>query len=155
MTGLNWQSARVVSSGNGRALLQFASPEACHRCERGEGCGAGVFKGLFPHRAGSIEVPVSFDPQPDEWVRVGVTGRALALGALVAYGLPLGAFIAGALPAHVMLDVSIWRDCAALAGGLAAAAVAVVAGRRLLRISVNLVVERLSCDADGTKFTVE
>lgn len=155
MTGLNWQSARVVSSGNGRALLHFANPEACHRCERGEGCGAGVFRGLFPHRAGSIEVFVPFNPQPDEWVRVGVTSRALALGALVAYGLPLGAFIAGALPAHVMLAETIWRDYAALAGGLAAAAAAFVAGRRLLRIPVNLVVERLSCGADGTKFTVD
>lgn len=151
--GLSWQVAQVLESSDRRLRLRFSRPEFCQRCQRGNGCGAGVFSGLFPRRTTEIEIDSDQDLAHGDWVRVGLAHRDLALGAARVYGLPLAAFVAGALPAHWLIGAEGWRDLAALAGGLVAAVLAYVLAQRFFRSPVNPIVQPLSCGSDGTKST--
>lgn len=151
MAGLSWQVARVLYSDRGHVRLRFSRPEFCQRCRRGEGCGAGVFSGLFPRRATEIEVISDHRLSPGDWVRVGLAQRTLALAAVRAYGLPVVAFLAGALPAHWLVAAELWRDLLALTGGLIAAAGVIWLSQRLVWSPTAPKLEPLSCEAKDTK----
>lgn len=152
MPDLNWQLAQVMNVRPGRVRLRFGKPDFCQRCQRGEGCGAGVFAALFARRSTEIEVDLDSAPEPGEWVRVGVAHRTLAIGALLTYGLPLLAFVAGTLPGHWLVEGPVVSDLAALAGGLISGAVAFVFIRNRGTVDVCPVVQALSCEAQDTRF---
>lgn len=151
MAGLNWQVAEVLYSDGKRVRLRFSRPEFCQRCQRGQGCGAGVFSRLFVPRASEIEIECAHRLTAGQWVRVGFAHRTLAQAAAVTYGLPLMAFVAGALPAHWLVSTEGWRDLWALTGGLVAAAIVLSLGKRLAGCPAAPALEPLSCGATDTK----
>ncbi len=151
MAEVAWQVAQVLESGRNRIRVRFGQPEFCQRCASGEGCGAGVFAGLFPRRNTEIEVETPMAPSVGDWVRIGVPGRVLALTAWLAYGLPILAFVVGALPAHWWMEHFFWRDVLSLTGGLLLGGLGWFAGRHLLRRNLNPLVESLSCASVATK----
>lgn len=145
-----WQTARVVSIDSDRLTLVFSAPRNCQRCERGEGCGAGVFGRLFSRRETRVMLPASLAVACGDWVRVGLESRRLAAAAGVYYGLPLIGFLAGAIAAHVMMPSSAIRDPVALAAGLAGFLLLSRFVARRAQPGLNPVVERLSCSEDDT-----
>lgn len=148
---LSWQVAQVLAMDGHRLRLRFARPEFCKRCQRGDGCGAGIFSGLFPRRETEIEIESDQTLNPGNWVRVGLPHRDLALGAVRVYGLPLLAFVAGAVPAHWLVGPDGWRDLAALASGLTAGILAFLLARQVPGLRMNPVIEPLSCDQGDTR----
>lgn len=89
-----WALAQVVGCRPGSVRLRFSKPESCRRCQRGEGCGAGVFGGLFATGPFEVDLPQGGEWHSGDWVRVGIDRRAMVAGAISAYGLPLAAFLA-------------------------------------------------------------
>lgn len=151
-----WQIARVVACDADRLSLEFAAPEGCERCMRGEGCGAGVFAGMFGRRRTRLTVTSGLVVAGGEWVRVGLEPRRLAMAAGVHYGLPLAGFLAGALAGHASLPDGSLRDPAGLVAGLAGFALVARVVVTRLRPILNPVVERLSCRHDDAIFlTIE
>lgn len=149
-----WQHARVVENRSGRLLLAFAAAPACSRCARGEGCGAGVFSGLFPARRSRLEVDGEASIEPGEWVRVGIHPRLLALAAALHYGLPLAAFLVFASAAHFLLPAAPAQDLAALLAGLAGFGLAVAMSPGRMSLALNPAVERLSCRESDSNSTI-
>lgn len=143
MAGRLWALAQIVDSRQGYVRLRFSEPEGCRRCERGAGCGAGVFGGLFTSGPFEIELPGENEMRSGDWVRVGIDRRTMVAGAISAYGLPLAAFL-----------VAIWL--AALSGiaeglvliaGLVIGGLAHLAGRRQLTVARNPELVPLSATA--------
>src|SRR5690554_6524013 len=117
-----WQIARVVA-GPGGLVLEFSSPDACERCNRGEGCGAGLFSGLVLRGRSRMELSGHRELVNGERARVGLPTDRLAVAGVLFYGLPLLGFLLGALALHLLLGPVAWRDIGALGGGLTALAV--------------------------------
>lgn len=151
MTSVAWQPAEVLESGEEWTRLRFSRPDLCQRCRQGNGCGAGVFGALFPRRAVVVEVRCGFKVGAGEWVRVGIPSRSLLLAALTVYGLPLAAFIVGALPAHWWIEAPLFRDLMALAGGLFLALVTWRAAWKMCSRIQRPLVEPLSCGGGATR----
>ncbi len=151
MQEVAWQIAQVLESEADRVRVRFVRPESCQRCEKGQGCGAGLFARLFARRTAELEVMTRLSPGIGDWVRIGVSGPALALSAMFAYGLPIVAFVLGALPAHWWIEYPLWRDLLALAGGFVCALAAWYTGRRFSLRNLNPVIEPLSCPSVVTK----
>ncbi|NBB92419.1 MAG: hypothetical protein GVY32_04525 [Gammaproteobacteria bacterium] len=147
---MNWQIARVTDRDGDRLTLVFSPISNCSRCARGEGCGAGVFAGLFRRADRPLVIAAPADVSEGDWVRVGVGQRTLLTSALVHYGIPLAAFLIGAAAGHALADGAAGRDFAALAAGLAAFALSLRALRARPMLAVNPVVERLSCMSDDS-----
>lgn len=152
MPGLNWQLAQVVDVRPGRARLRFGKPDFCQQCQKGKGCGAGVFAALFARRSTEIEIDLDSAPEAGEWVRIGIAHDTLAFGALLSYGLPLLAFVAGTLPGHWLVESPSLGDLVALVGGLVSAAVVFILMRNRGTVNVRPVVQALSCEEHDTKF---
>lgn len=148
-----WQTARVDSGDRGKLMLTFSAPSACARCDRGDGCGAGVFSGLLQRRRTRVEVAATLDVTGGEWVRVGLAPRVVAVAACVHYGLPLIGFLALATAVHGLTPDSAWRDAAVLAGGLAGFVLVHRAIGCWLPLAAEPVVERLSCTETDSKST--
>jgi len=140
-----WQIGRVVASDRDGLALEFPRTRACRRCARGEGCGAGVFAGLLLRSATRVMLPPRADFARGAWVRVGVEPSRLLQAALLVYGLPLLAFLAGAAIGHALAPASGARDLLALAGGVLAFAVVLAGVGRAIRLPLDPVVEPLSC----------
>jgi sigma-E factor negative regulatory protein RseC len=151
MSTVAWHVAQVLETGSGRVRVRFERPRFCERCQRGQGCGAGVFSRLFPRRSTEVVIKTSLAPAIGDWVRIGIPGSALALTALFVYGLPVFAFVLGALPAHWWIESPLWRDLLSLAGGVVLALVTWRVGRRFDPRQLNPVVEPLSCASIATK----
>jgi len=149
-----WHYARVIEKRAGRLVLEFSAAPACRRCARGEGCGAGVFSGLFPARRSRLEVRGEPTIELGETVRVGIRPASLALAATAHYGLPLAAFLACASAAHYLAGPVPMRDLAALLAGLAGLGLAAVLGPGRLALALNPAVERLSCRESDSNSTV-
>lgn len=140
-----WQIGRVVASDRDGLTLEFPRHEACRRCARGEGCGAGVFAGLLLRSVNRVMLPPRADFTEGAWVRVGVESSHLLRAALLVYGLPLLAFLAGAAGSHALAPTSGVRDLLALAGGVLAFVVVLAGVGAAIRLSLDPVIEPLSC----------
>lgn len=138
-----WALAQIVDSRQGHVRLRFSEPESCQRCNRGGGCGAGVFGGLFVTGPFEIELPRDREMCSGDWVRVGIDRATMVTGAISAYGLPLAAFL-----------VTIWlvalsgiAEGMVLIAGLVIGCLAHLAGRHRLTVARNLELVPLSATA--------
>lgn len=145
-----WQAARVVDRDADRLTLRFSAPEACERCARGDGCGAGNFARLFGRRDTQVVLPAELVVAVGERVRVGLEPGHLALAAVVHYGIALAGFLLGAVAGHAIAGDTPLRDPAALASGLAGLVVVARWVSPRLRPTWNPVVAHLSCPENDT-----
>lgn len=104
-----------------------------------------MFAGLLLRSATRVMLPPRADVAAGSWVRVGVEPPRLLRAALLAYGLPLLAFLVGAAGAHALAPGSGARDLLALAGGVMAFFVVLAGVGRAIRLPLDPVVEPLSC----------
>lgn len=83
--------------------------------------------------------------QVGQKLRVGMDGSVLLYGAMILYGLPIAAFVLGALSGHGLGGGGPFGDLAALVGGLVLAGLALLFVRRRPLHGLNPRLELLSC----------
>lgn len=137
----------MVRADAGGVEIRFEPLQNCQRCQRGEGCGAGVFSRLFAPRSASLRLPARVDLKPGAPVRVGVRPRELVVMALLLYALPLLAFMAAAGLTAILWPDHAAQDLVVVLGGLPAAGLALLLGRRWHGQVLNPVLEALSSEA--------
>lgn len=134
----------------GAVIVRFSAAADCERCQRGEGCGAGVFSRLF--RLGPSEICLPAEPGPlavaGAQVEVGIEGRQLAGLAIRHYGLPLVAFLLAALLMQQLFADGLLQDFMALGGGLLALALAMRLSKHRRTTALNLKLRPLSCSSN-------
>ena len=153
------QSARILSTDQGRARVRVGGQSGCNACDAGQGCGAGLFGRLLRRRPSDVEVP-----NPDELA----AGRAVILGidesvylrlVVGLYGWPLVAGLLGAFLAHTgaaaWWPASAWQsDLLAAIGGLAAGGASLALTHRQLprtftHCSLRILDTGLDCGISG------
>jgi len=89
----------IVSVTPGRAVVSIAGGAACPRCAEGRGCGAGLYGQSRGSRLVSARIPAGLQVDVGDTVRLAVGPRDLLGASVLAYGLPLGGLVLGALVA--------------------------------------------------------
>ncbi len=146
-----WQPATVLAVDVGLVTVRFDSVAQCQRCLQGEGCGAGVFSRLFAGRPGNLELSSDQTWRVGQRVQVGLTPGELAGSALRLYGLPLIAFLLGAIVGQALVPSGMVSDLVALMLGLAGAALAIRLSAHRRWRGMNPVLEPLSCNSVGNE----
>lgn len=107
------QRARVVRVSGDHAWVRAARGSGCRVCASGRGCGVGLFGRLAGDRCPTIKVRNTIGAGVGAAVVVAVDAAAAARGGWWAYGVPLGAFLAGLLvsqapawPAPIAADLA-------------------------------------------------
>lgn len=91
------QQATVIAVADGSALLEVQRQNGCSACHAGERCGTSVVAKLFGNgNSTRLRVADPIGLAPGEQVVVGIRGKFLVRASLVAYLLPLVAFIGAA-----------------------------------------------------------
>jgi sigma-E factor negative regulatory protein RseC len=104
--------ARVVRLEGDDAWVISEAPASCGACG-GKGCGSSVFARLWRPDEPMYRVANPIGAAPGEEVVVGLPEGVLLRAALLAYGLPLGLILAGAI-----LGQFLHGEPGALGGGL-------------------------------------
>ncbi len=116
------EQARVLTVGNGFALVEASSRSACGSCPSASGCGASLVAKLFGKRANRLQVSDAIGVAVGDLVVIGIADGTLIRASLLAYLWPLiammlAAFIAqfagaseglGALIGILGLCVGLW-----------------------------------------------
>lgn len=111
--------------------LEFEAAGSCSRCERGVGCGAGLFARLLaPARGLRLRTNNHLGLEHGSVVRAGVEARWLVYAAACLYLLPLIVFMTGVLAADAVYP---GNDVLALVAGLALSGGSILPARRLTR----------------------
>ncbi|MEW6163816.1 MAG: SoxR reducing system RseC family protein [Pseudomonadota bacterium] len=111
------RSGHIVAIHGGIATVRVAAPSACASCGSRGACGG----------ERTIELPAPAGVRPGAAVTLAVPDADLLRGALLAYLLPAGAMLAGAL---ALADAG---DLAAAAGALCGLGLGLIALRRFGR----------------------
>ena len=85
----------IVSMRDETVTVVVDSPVACRRCAAGNGCGAGILAGLEQTHHIDIARPLGSQFEIGDPVSLCIAPSALLRAALIAYGLPLLALVAG------------------------------------------------------------
>lgn len=144
-----WQVATVVEVSDDRICLAFDPLSACARCLSGEGCGSGVFARLFSRRQTLMTLGHRDDFRIGQKLRVGVEASHLVYGALFLYGIPVAAFVFGAVLGSLVISAGPGGDLAALVAGLVLGGLSVALFRQRTLSGLNPRLERLSCTTSG------
>lgn len=123
-------TAQIIAIDGGSALLRIDAAAACARCAAGKGCGAGLLTAGAKQREVWMPLPEGTRFAAGDRVHLTLQPSRLLEAAVYAYGLPLLA-----LTLAPLLASWAWgplHDAALVAIAVAAVAVAVIAGRRLL-----------------------
>lgn len=78
------------------AIVEVEAAEACARCARGEGCGAGIWSNRQDAMRLRARLPSGACPLPGSRVDVELCDGGIAHAALLGYGLPLAGLVIGA-----------------------------------------------------------
>lgn len=136
----------MVSVDGGRALVRVGPTSGCPTCDRGEGCGAGVFGRLLQRRPIVLRLDNRLGAAPGDVVTVGIPERLFLFLVMRLYLLPLLAGLAGAAFGHHLGTVAAANagisnagmiDAAALAGALVGLFIALPRSRKHARPFTN------------------
>jgi sigma-E factor negative regulatory protein RseC len=111
------EQAMVVALNDEVAMLEVIRRKPCGLCGQTRGCGISMWGKLFRHRPHVFKAPNRIDAKVGDFVIVGVEERALLRGALLVYGVPLVAMLAGALVASLAWD-GVHRDTSTVIGAV-------------------------------------
>lgn len=111
------EQAMVVALNDEVAMLEIIRRKPCGLCGQTRGCGVSMWGKLFGHRPHVFKAPNRIDAKVGDFVIVGVEERALLRGALLVYGVPLAAMLAGALVASLAWD-GVHRDTSTVIGAV-------------------------------------
>lgn len=91
------ERALVTESGQGYAWLEIQRHTPCGNCQASSGCGTAVLAKGWPGKQVRVRALSSLVLAPGEHVVVGLADGVLLRGALLAYLLPVGLLLAGAI----------------------------------------------------------
>jgi sigma-E factor negative regulatory protein RseC len=95
------EQAVVVALKDEMAMLEVIRRKPCGLCGQTRGCGISMWGKLFRHRPHIFKAANRIDAKVGDFVIVGVEEQALLRSALLVYGVPLVALLAGALVASL------------------------------------------------------
>lgn len=121
---------RVISARHGMAWVEATEAGACSACQSKTSCGISGLGRFFSNRRRPVAVSCSVDARPGQELTLAVAEGDLLRAGLLAYLLPAGLAVAGA----VLGDHLVHSDAAGILGALAGLAVGLLparlAGRR-------------------------
>ncbi len=129
------QDGVVTDCRDGKVTVRFDGMAACGPCRDGSGCGASVLARLFCNSPQTLDVEAGPEIAKGDRVAVAVPAGRLLLIAVMLYGLPVVAFLAGAWLGHAWFVGQPMADWAALALGLMGMTTSLVVVRQRLRRS--------------------
>jgi sigma-E factor negative regulatory protein RseC len=91
------EQAVVVGLEDGMAMLEVVRRKPCGLCGQTRGCGVSLWGRLFRHRPHVFKAQNRINADVGDFVVVGVEEQALMRSALLVYGIPLLALLAGAV----------------------------------------------------------
>lgn len=106
------EQAEVTAIDADGAWVACRAQAGCARCAEGRGCGGGLLGRWLGDRLHRVYVIHQGGLAVGDCVVIGLDERAVLRAALLVYGVPLGALLAGAWLGHVLYA----SDLAALAG---------------------------------------
>ena len=114
------ESARVISSDNGFAIVETQTRAACGSCSAEQGCSTSVVAGLFKRRENRLRVFNPIHAEPGQQVVIGLQEQSLIKVSLAAYLLPLLCLILFSLAAQQAAYYWQWADqeLSSILGGL-------------------------------------
>lgn len=128
------QEARVRAVDGDIAEVVVMRQSSCGSCQAKSGCGTALVGDLFPNREMALRLANTQQAQAGDRVLVGLPEAALQVAALLLYGLPLLAMIAGAIAGQWLAEsLATAAEPAAIAGGLFGLTAGLVAARALGR----------------------
>ncbi len=145
--GYVWQLGRVCEVTDSATCIEFERPKDCARCMSGKGCGQGVFSQLFSRHKLQIRLAREGSYHEGQWVRVGVTSKAVLYSSVLLYAWPLFLFLAVLVIGNYGLSMAesnggeLWL----FAGALGMAALGVQMAGRLRIQLMNPILEPWSC----------
>lgn len=119
--GMVERLVRVDAVENGHAWVVAERGGGCGACSEKGGCGHAALMGEMPPVR--IKVLNRLDVRPGDWVVLGLPSGALLGSLTLAYGLPLGGFLLGAVAG------AAFGAGAAIVAAAAGLALALAAGR--------------------------
>lgn len=96
------QPALVIRVDGPDAWARVGAVSGCALCDAGKGCGAGVFGRLLRRRPVELRLPNAIGARAGDPVRVGIPEAVFVRLALLLYGLPIAAALAGAAIGHYL-----------------------------------------------------
>lgn len=121
---MNQEWVEVVEQAEGGLWVEAVQRSACSRCSARAGCGQNALSQLGkPVR---LWVPTGQRYAPGQQIMLGLPHGGLALSAVLIYGAPLLALLAGAI-----LGQWLGGDLMALLAGVSALAAGLLIGRKL------------------------
>ena len=108
---MHWQPAIVsqissIEADKQTFIFEVQSRNGCTKCQRGEGCGAGLLDGLLYRKPYQIKLQSSKKLKCNQQVWLGLTDLHLQRNAAIIYGLPVILLLFGVglsywfLPSH-------------------------------------------------------
>lgn len=145
--GYLWQLGRVTRVSRETASIEFDRLPACAKCAEGRGCGQGVFSQLFSRHGAQLKVQDKDGLQVGQWVKVGVTPRAVLNASLLLYGWPLFLFLVVLVFGRYGLSLgsNIWVEWALFASALSAAGIGLLMAGHLRIKAMNPIVTTWAC----------
>jgi sigma-E factor negative regulatory protein RseC len=120
------QNVQVIRCEGEKIWLRLGSQSGCSVCDKGNGCGAGVFAKLLQRKPVVLELPGrNIDAKPGQMVTLAFPEQVYLKMVFAYYGYPLIAALVGALIGYSIgseLGLSaVMIDAATLASGVLAA----------------------------------
>ena len=114
------ESARVIASEEGFAIVETQTRAACGACNTEHSCSTSVLSGLFKRRENRLKVLNPIHATPGQRVVIGLQERALVTVSLATYLLPLVCLIMFSLAAQEAVDYWHWshQELSSIVGGL-------------------------------------
>lgn len=134
------QQGRVLRAENHQATVRLGGTSGCQACDKGRGCGAGLFGRLLNRRPVELELENVLQARPGQAVSVGVDEALLLRLALRLYLRPLAALLLGAVIGHLAAGAlgfdGLKADVMTLTVGIIAVALALrIPGRKEMELS--------------------
>lgn len=110
------ETASVIDTRDGLALLETQRKSACQSCSVQSGCGTSTLAKVVGRRSSQIVVDNTLGVKPGEQVVVAIEESALVQGSFLVYLLPLVIMLAAGVFAERVFESELITIISALAG---------------------------------------
>ncbi len=114
------ESAMVLVSEEGFAIVETQVEAACGTCQAKSGCSTSVLSGLFKRRHNRLKVLNPIQARPGQHVIIGIQEQTLVSVSLIAYLMPLISMILCAIGLQEATEYWQWQggELGSILGGL-------------------------------------
>lgn len=127
------ESATVVSTGDGFAIVETQQRAACGSCQQADGCSTSLLSALFKRRHNQLRVQNPIGAQAGERVIIGLQEQTLLKVSFTAYLLPLASMLLAAIALQRLAERFLLPlgELPAIGGGLLGIIIGLMILRRL------------------------